>query len=347
MEEFLIELAKKANWERFLPFPDAYRRTTRPGEPHTRAEYDRLFADLQELERHPELKAEITKTRLKMTIHGKNSVHPSITELEFKYPYVDSFIIDKKYKKRWYLFHGSPKSNWYSILHNGLRNMSGSSLMTNGAAYGNGIYLTTSLAMAYGYGHRYTYDSSQSLDNEQKNHTPDHCVAVVELLVDPEPYKKAHDIYVVPDASLLFPRYMYIMKHSPAADAVPVLEYYKKLRDASLVDKTKPKRVLNEIETLKSNSLLIEVTSDNIYILLVNGHLIRMYLQNFPYQPHIFQLVYKLDRPSDNFDDKGIYKYKFNEWAPMTTILALIDKLFPVLNGYVGIAQAIREYPVL
>jgi hypothetical protein len=344
MEEFLIELAKKANWERFLPFPDAYRRTTRPGEPHTKAEYERLFADLQDLERHPELKAEITKTHLKMTIHGQNSVHPSITELEFKYPYVDSFINDKKYKKRWYLFHGSSKSNWYSILHNGLRNMSGSSLMTNGAVYGNGIYLTNNLSMAYGYGVSTEYPSLTIGDTEEKIQIPDHCVAVVELLVDPAPYKKAQDIYVVPDASLLFPRYMYIMKHSPMADAVPVLEYYKKLRDASLVDKTKPKRVLNEIETLKAKSLLIEVTSDNVYILFVNGHLIRMYLQNFPYQPPIFQLAYKLGRSSDNFDDKGIYKYQFNEWAPINTVLALIDKLFPMLDGFVGTTQ---EYPIL
>jgi ubiquitin-protein ligase len=69
-----------------------------------------------------------------------------------------------------------------------------------------------------------------------------------------------------------------------------------------------------------------------------------MYLQNFPYQPPIFQLAYKLARPSDHFDDKGIYKYQFNEWAPMTTILALIDKLLPMLNGITATTQ---EYQCL
>ena len=40
-----------------------------------------------------------------------------------------------------YLFHGSPFHNWHCILREGLKNLSGSNMMSHGAAHGNGIYL--------------------------------------------------------------------------------------------------------------------------------------------------------------------------------------------------------------
>jgi hypothetical protein len=40
-----------------------------------------------------------------------------------------------------YCFHGSGLQNWYSILRNGLKNVSNTNMMTAGAALGTGIYL--------------------------------------------------------------------------------------------------------------------------------------------------------------------------------------------------------------
>ena len=51
-----------------------------------------------------------------------------------------------------FLFHGSSLSNWFSILRNGLKNMSGTKLMINGAAYGSGIYLSHDVNVSFGYG---------------------------------------------------------------------------------------------------------------------------------------------------------------------------------------------------
>jgi len=51
----------------------------------------------------------------------------------------------------YYLFHGSSSSNWYSILRNGIKNCSNTSLMANGAAYGSGIYLSNSFNFSKGY----------------------------------------------------------------------------------------------------------------------------------------------------------------------------------------------------
>ena len=41
-------------------------------------------------------------------------------------------------------FHGSQIENWHSILRNGIKNMSGTALQLNGAAYGSGVYISPS-----------------------------------------------------------------------------------------------------------------------------------------------------------------------------------------------------------
>ena len=55
-----------------------------------------------------------------------------------------------------FCFHGSSMENWYSIMRNGLRNLSNTTLMTAGAAYGVGIYASSHFATSYGYTARYT-----------------------------------------------------------------------------------------------------------------------------------------------------------------------------------------------
>ena len=50
-----------------------------------------------------------------------------------------------------FAWHGSRPENWHSILRMGLRNASGTKLQLNGAAYGNGIYLSTSVSYSENY----------------------------------------------------------------------------------------------------------------------------------------------------------------------------------------------------
>lgn len=68
-----------------------------------------------------------------------------------------------------FAFHGSSIENWHSIMRNGLMNASGTKLqgkifliepililcIVNGAAYGNGIYLSPSSATSFGYSRMY------------------------------------------------------------------------------------------------------------------------------------------------------------------------------------------------
>jgi hypothetical protein len=53
------------------------------------------------------------------------------------------FTAEKKKHGSIFCWHGSAMENWYSILRNGLRNLSNTSLMTAGAAYGQGIYASS------------------------------------------------------------------------------------------------------------------------------------------------------------------------------------------------------------
>lgn len=94
-----------------------------------------------------------------------------------------------------YLFHGSGYENWYSILRNGLKIMSGTKLMTSGAAYGTGIYLSDSFQFSYNYSSRNCSDT---------------IVAVFEVKGNKELYKKSHNIYVVQDDTLLLLRYLLV-----------------------------------------------------------------------------------------------------------------------------------------
>jgi Poly(ADP-ribose) polymerase catalytic domain len=53
------------------------------------------------------------------------------------------FMQRKRKNGSMFCFHGSSMENWYSILRNGLRNLSNTALMTAGAAYGAGIYASS------------------------------------------------------------------------------------------------------------------------------------------------------------------------------------------------------------
>lgn len=90
-----------------------------------------------------------------------------------------------------YLYHGSSIGNWYSILRNGLKNCSGTKLMSCGAAYGNGIYFSNSADLSLGYSVGYTF----------------RVIGIAQVL-NKEKYKKCQTIYVVPDEDQVLLKYL-------------------------------------------------------------------------------------------------------------------------------------------
>ena len=120
-------------------------------------------------------------------------VHPVDKEEEFKQ------MSDKIHTS--FLFHGSRWCNWYSILRNGLKNCSKTKLMTAGAAYGDGIYLSDDINLSYGYG----VSGHKSI------------VGVFEI-IDKQKYHKGSTVYVVDNDKILIQRYLLIIPQSHKID---------------------------------------------------------------------------------------------------------------------------------
>lgn len=97
-------------------------------------------------------------------------------------------------------FHGSVVSNWYGILFNGLY-VAKDKMILNGAAYGNGIYLSDT--------------SSLSLSYCTKVATNKNIMGVFQVLKPLETFKKTSNIFVVPDEKLLCLRYILCINSKP------------------------------------------------------------------------------------------------------------------------------------
>lgn len=104
-------------------------------------------------------------------------------------------FLKRKYGS-FFVFHGSNINNWYSIIFSGLKILSGTKYMSNGAVYGTGIYCANNLSVAQGY------------SNGSKN-----IVAICEVINNPEFFnffeKSFLDgIFVVIKEQAIIPRYI-------------------------------------------------------------------------------------------------------------------------------------------
>jgi ubiquitin-protein ligase len=102
-----------------------------------------------------------------------------------------------------YLFHGSNSACWYSILRNGIKVLSSTTLQKNGAAYGPGIYVSDSYNFALGY----------SLKSTTITTNVSNCiVGVYEVLGEKKQYYKAPNIYVIPTHESCLLKYLIVGK---------------------------------------------------------------------------------------------------------------------------------------
>jgi len=161
------------------------------------------------------------------TFHQYEVVHTKETELEFL---EKTKINDKKLPVSCFLFHGSKRENWYSLMCNGIKVASGTPLMTTGAAYGKGVYASDALSVSYSYSSTYgtplpqiTKKPSASalkenlvvyenlIANEklaENSLSNNQIIAIYEIVGEKAVYMKATGYYVIPDDSLLIIRYL-------------------------------------------------------------------------------------------------------------------------------------------
>jgi hypothetical protein len=314
MENLLIDITSNAKWDRLLPFPDEYRITSQSNTPHTREEYEEYMSALRL--NIPSAVAYATNINLDIVKHNQNSLHSTVTEFEFQYSYLDNYKKNIKYQNRWYLFHGSPLGNWHSILRSGIKNMSGTRFMTTGQAYGPGVYATNDIRIASGYG----ISTSGS-----------YYVAVIELLVDPVQFLKTPGIYVIPDDTILFPRYLLVLTRSPNFGGQEILDFYKKLREGLIKPNTKLKRLASDRAPILHH--FIEEVSPTCWLLYIKYTLFRCYLVSYPFKAPVLQLCNKLRNPNQHFDESGCYiSYPYSEWSLNNNIKDLIEHVIQNTN---------------
>jgi len=196
------------------------------------------------------------------TFHEKYDIG-SIKIYDINHPsYINNtFNETKNNQKTQFLFHGSKWENWFSIMRNGLKNCSGTTLMTAGAAHGNGIYLSNNINLSYGYGSSVTKNMS--------------VVGVFEIIGEQDKYKKTTDIFVCPDENALLQKYIIIMKNNTNIMILNQIFnkdiYVENSKIQSFVMTKGLKKLIREYKTIiKSNpdelGFRIDVNSNDLYL---------------------------------------------------------------------------------
>lgn len=151
--------------------------------------------------------------------------HPPETEKQFS----DA----KKAHGSFFAFHGSAIENWYSILRNGIRNLSNTHMMTAGAAYGAGVYSAENISTSFGYC-RFANKPCDWPYSLLSNPTRA-CMAIIEV-IDLAKNKKGNGIYVIGNDKELIIRYILIftseaMNLNVTASELNLDKHYKVTKD--------------------------------------------------------------------------------------------------------------------
>jgi hypothetical protein len=245
-----------------------------------------------------------------------------------------------------YLFHGSGSSNWYGMLRNGIKNFSNTKLMTNGAVYGPGIYLSDSLTFAKGYSSKYYSNNTNELL----------IVGVCQVKQEINAYKKAPNIYVVADDSELLLRHIIIMNKT---NKIQEIEKYYRVDVPSQyslsnknIFKVSNKRLTKEIEFLEKfrkkldksifedfiiDSKLEPVLQLNIKLILITKQIvdINIILRDFPNNPPIISLDNIIIK-NKNFFNNNIYIDNDiipKNWTITNKLVDFIDKITKIIES--------------
>ena len=104
-----------------------------------------------------------------------------------------------------FLYHGSRKENWYSIMRNGLKVYShDKDMMLNGSSYGQGIYLSDNFNTSM----HYCMNTNKKTPYGSEDVGEDFVIGIFEVVGSKDRYKKATGVFVVQDETQLLIRYL-------------------------------------------------------------------------------------------------------------------------------------------
>jgi ubiquitin-protein ligase len=148
-----------------------------------------------------------------------------------------------------YLFHGSGAENWFRMIREGIKNVSGSKLQVNGAAFGSGVYLGQDFNTSYGYARGRLI-----------------AVGVVQILGDMEKFKVSAGFYVVPDDTILLLRYIIVLNNDAKTEALSrtdtMTNLTKYFRETLTLKKLSSSKALSKISTKRINGEINKINKE-------------------------------------------------------------------------------------
>jgi ubiquitin-protein ligase len=132
--------------------------------------------------------------------------------LQFKLIHTQIIEDNFKDKKTVYLYHGSRYENWFSIMRNGVKIGSKNKYFLNGAAYGQGIYLSNDINLSLGYSR-----TSQFATIQKGKYSDNQMILAIFEVIDNPKWHKAGTIFVVDDENALVLRYLLVFNSDCAS----------------------------------------------------------------------------------------------------------------------------------
>jgi ubiquitin-protein ligase len=151
-----------------------------------------------------------------------------------------------------YLYHGSRAENWYSILANGIKIGSKSKYFLNGAAYGNGIYLSNDINLSLGYSGRFS-----DKDNTEGANM---ILAIFQVINNPRWYMGG-TVFVVDDENALVLRYLLVfndMQNLLVQGIIKAINIKLNSGGIEITEKQKQEMASRNITTIHNKRLMRE-----------------------------------------------------------------------------------------
>ena len=260
------------------------------------------------------------------------------------YEVVHDIIKQNKFKHEQpdFLYHGSGCSNWFSILRNGLKNCSGTAMMANGAAYGNGIYLANTSNLSYNY------------CRDRNGNNGDYFVmGIVQLLYDRKQYHKGGNVFVIPDESALILKYLIIIPNKKLDICKDIDTYFNQKRadiiaSSMAMINLSSKRIQKEFNIIqkKYKNIKIDQTNNNNWIVEVNNIKFKILFDNsYPIYPPIVYLLTDIMSHNNVINQQNLLiqyiapKY----WTSMNKMESVIDELIRIATDSKIKSQIIDE----
>ena len=258
-----------------------------------------------------------------------------------------TFEVENRFKKEYFLFHGSPTCSWYPIIKNGLKVMSGTEFMTTGSAYGNGIYFSDNFSLSYGYT---SYRSNIYYKNNQNNKR---IVGVFEINDNIAKYKKTEQIYVIDDEKIILLRFLIIINNSYNLSSDNCLElsnYFVKYLGS--INKQNEKKIINiknkrlnaEIKLLNSNKniqcteIIDEIKNWKIKLVDIKNNNVELnvFFNDYPILPPKILLNSNIN--NNIICDIGTNNVQLQElspsgWDVTFNLSKLIDKIYNCISN--------------